>query len=507
MSFDGSLPPPLPEGPTTWALDRQLFGPSNLDGFFEFCKAAWPQIESVPLVCERHMYELARHYQALAQGDIKRLLVNIPPGFSKSVMACVLLPAWIWTWWPDCRILTASYDRTLVGRDSEKSRNLVTSDWYQARWEIELDTTRTKLYYRNRAHGYRLATTVRGGLTGFHFDLAIVDDPQKPLGMSRVTLEQESVESALAWQWYSETLATRFSDHATARKLIIMQRLSMADLAQRVLDSEEHYEHLCLPMRYVPERRSRTSVGGDWRFLPGELLAPERYGPEALASLEEGMADMRTREAQLQQNPIPGEGVYFREEHFQRFAELPDQIFWCSAWDFAVKASGGSWNVGQCWARLGRDRYLVAQTRFKGTTVDMVRGLKDFHDACRERFDALQRAGKLKHFELGAIVEEKAAGPAVLDMLRDEQYDAELKPYNPGRASKEDRAEACMPTVARGQVHLPADGSLDEALARIVAFPGAVDKDEVDVMTMVLISWMGEGEDGLDFLSSLPSVR
>lgn len=141
--------------------------------YYDFVRQAWDTIESQPLIDNWHVQGTCEHLQAVTEGQIKKLLINIPPGCSKSLLTCTLWQAWEWIRNPWTRWFYASYDSKLSTRDSVKCRTLVKSQWYKERWGDAFHLTNDqnqKTYFENNHGGYRLATSVGGHGTGQHPD-------------------------------------------------------------------------------------------------------------------------------------------------------------------------------------------------------------------------------------------------------------------------------------------------------------------------------------------------
>ena len=136
----------------------------------EFAKQAWHVVEpKTPFIDGWHLHAICEHLEAVSAGQIKNLLINIPPRFMKSLAVCVFFPAWEWIQNPSLRYLISSYAEQLSKRDSVKTRRLVQSLWYQARWgdrfQISSDQNE-KMRFENDKSGYRIATSVNGMGTG-----------------------------------------------------------------------------------------------------------------------------------------------------------------------------------------------------------------------------------------------------------------------------------------------------------------------------------------------------
>ena len=146
----------------------------------EFVRQAWPIVEpSTPFVPGWHIDAIIEHLEAVSRGQIRNLLINVPPRHMKSLLVSVFWPAWEWIRWPERRWLYSSYAASLSIRDSVNCRRLIESPWYQRRWGHVFSLTsdqNTKGRFDNNRTGYRLTTSVGGAVTGEGGDRIICDD-------------------------------------------------------------------------------------------------------------------------------------------------------------------------------------------------------------------------------------------------------------------------------------------------------------------------------------------
>ena len=146
-----------------------------------FIKEAWGTIEPNREYNDNwHIDAISDHLQAVANGDIKRLIINVPPRHMKSISVSVALPAWTWTNDPTKKFLYASYAGSLSIRDSVKCRRLIDSNWYKTTvgdgFSLTTDQNQ-KQRFENDKSGMRIATSVDGALTGEGGDIIVIDDP------------------------------------------------------------------------------------------------------------------------------------------------------------------------------------------------------------------------------------------------------------------------------------------------------------------------------------------
>jgi predicted phage terminase large subunit-like protein len=343
------------------ALDEQY-----LDSFI---KSAWPVIEpKTPLIWGWHLDAICEHLQAVTDGHIKQLLINIPPRHMKSLAVSVFWPMWTWIRTPEFRWLYSSYSQELSTRDNLKCRRLIQSQWFRNRWSDRFFLTgdqNQKTRFENNETGYRIATSVAGMVTGEGGDGVVVDDPHNV----KETESQAKRETCL--MWWDESMSTRLNDPNTGFKVIIMQRVHEDDLSGHVLE-QGGYEHLCLPARYEGSNRCKTSIPlgnpfKDPRKEDGEPLWPELYHDEVLARLESTMTEYAVA-GQLQQRPAPRGGGMFKVVDFKIIKEKPQPnkiLRSVRYWDKAGTDDGGMYTCGVLMHKLKSGRFVIA---------DLIRG-------------------------------------------------------------------------------------------------------------------------------------
>jgi predicted phage terminase large subunit-like protein len=253
----------------------------------------------------------------------------------------VFWPTWSWIDNPAFKWLNVSYAQPLSIRDALKSRRVIESPWYQARWghryQLAGDQNQ-KSRYDNDKMGYRIATSVGGSATGEGGDGIVCDDAH-----NMNDAESEAVrEGTLVW--WDEVMSTRLNDPKRGSKVIIMQRAHERDLSGHVLQ-QGGYEHLMLPARYEPNRKCFTVIGfEDPRTEEHEPLWPAQFGHEELQELERAMGPYASA-GQLQQRPAPREGGFFKRKWFEMEEMSPKKVrMRVRWWDMAATKKAGSNN-------------------------------------------------------------------------------------------------------------------------------------------------------------------
>ena len=338
-----------------------------------FVREAWHVLEpSTPYVHNWHIEALCLHLEAITAGRINRLLANVPPGSSKSLIVSVLWPAWEWG---PCglramRYLTTSFAEGNVKRDTRKHRDLTLSDWYQELWP-EVRLTRTaEMSFQNSDTGTREGVAFRS-LTSRRGDRLIIDDPH-----STETAESEAERQATT-RMFREGATNRLNDQEKSAIVVVMQRLHEEDVSDVILANKMGYDHLCLPMEYEPGRTSATTIGfEDPRTEDGELLDPNRFPRRVVEDLKRDMGSYAYA-GQYQQRPISREGGLFKRHWFRFVGAVPvGPRRVVRAWDLAATkkttTNNPDWTAGVKLSRgTSGDFVLEGVRRFRGSPMEV----------------------------------------------------------------------------------------------------------------------------------------
>lgn len=431
-----------------------------------FAKRAWHVLEPVSdLKWGWALDAICLHLEAVTSGDITRLLMNVPPGCMKSLLTGVIWPAWEWgpKGMPELRYVGTAHEEGLAIRDSRRCRDLIKSEWYQELWPIELSRDLDgKREFGNTAKGIRQARSFTS-LTGVRGDRVILDDPiSADAANSAAKLEAAKVT-------FTETLPTRVNSEKSAI-VVIMQRLNEGDVSGVIMEMGLPYVHLCIPMRFEPDRRCTTSIGWtDPRTEEGELMFPERFGEEQVCELEATLGSYGAA-GQLQQRPAPRGGGIIKTEWYRYWSVLPPIEYRAIFADTAQKeGTKNDYSVFQLWGR---------STVGQAVLIDQIRGKWEAPELLVQA-----RAFWLKHQRSGPRgmnVEDKASGTGLIQTLRREGIPIIAVQRNNDKIT---RAYDAAPFIESGNVLLPADAPwLSEFLDESAKFPSAPHDDQLDPM-------------------------
>jgi hypothetical protein len=437
----------------------------------EFVKQAWPVVESQPFIDNWHIGMICEHLQAVTAGEILDLLVNIPPGCSKSLLVCVFWPMWEWVRDASVRWIFASYDQQLSTRDSMRCRSLLGSRWFQGRWGDRFalaDDQNQKTLYRTDKQGYRMATSVGGHGIGEHPDRIVFDD-----ATSAIDAESAVCRAGVRF-WWDQQMSTRGLARKV-RRVGIGQRLHPDDLPGHWLRTGGPI-HVCLPMRYEPGRMvptpclandpRRAKWATDPRTEEGQLLTPGQFPEEVVAKMERTLGAMGTA-GQLQQRPTPRGGAVFKWEWFEghRFFDFGDayqvgQRFYRydACWHMVLMDPAGGMSAAADYTAIGsfavtphNDLLIVHMIRERIAWEDMLKRLK-------RQCDDMAASGRAPEF---AGCEDAFLQRVLLRLGREMPGMPPLRSLNPnmGEGTGKSPLVRSLPAVVRaenGQIWIPA---------------------------------------------------
>lgn len=364
------------------ANPRIIIREKNNRSLFRFICYFWPEYSSDKFVPNWHIKLLCKELEAIAYGVAEGkpreydLLVNIPPGTSKTAVTSIFFPLWCWTKWHWMRFITASYGETLALESAEFSRDVMRSQSFRAIYpdlDIKADKD-TKGNFRcvkkvfegnskipkKLTGGNRFSTSVGGSLTGFHGHILIVDDPLDP---NKALSEKELMR---ANHWVAQTLSTRKADKRTAVTIMIMQRLHQNDPAGAWLSNprkKARLRHLCLPgeIRNYKEQLQPPELA---EFYIEDLLDPVRMPWEVMSDLRADLGQYGFA-GQIGQVPTPPGGGMFHVNALQIITSIDEKLIEkiIRYWDKAGTQGDGCYTAGIKMAKIRGGKWLILDVK------------------------------------------------------------------------------------------------------------------------------------------------
>lgn len=349
--------------------------------FYDFIQYFWDIVSPHKFQPNWHIEYLCGQLEEIAERVGKRekrlydLIINVPPGSTKTITCSIMYPAWCWTKWPWMRFITASYSGALSLESAEYCRDLIRSAKFQELYpDIDIkDDKDTKSNFKivtkqasTPGHapkitvgGGRYSTSVGGTLMGFHGDILIVDDPLNP------TQAASDIELGNANRWMEQTLPTRKTSKDITPTILIMQRLHQDDPSGHWLAKQkENVFNICLPgeiRNYKEQVKPKELV----KFYVNDLLDVNRITWDVLKDLEADLGQYGYA-GQIGQDPTPPGGGMFKVDNFSMITVMPpkpDIIQTIRYWDKAGTKNDGAYTAGVKMTRLVNNRWLVEDVK------------------------------------------------------------------------------------------------------------------------------------------------
>ena len=356
-------------------IQREL----NNRSLHEFLLWAWPELSSGQTFKSNwHIAYLCRELEEVAMRvgnkQLKKhdLLINVPPGSTKTILCSIVFPVWCWTRWYWMRFITASYSSQLSLESAEYSRDLIKSQRFQEMYpELTIKSDKdtktnykiiksvpskvSKYHTRELIGGNRYSTSVGGTLTGFHADIIIWDDPLNP----QQAASEKEIESAN--RWIDQTLPTRKTDKAITPTIGIMQRLHQDDPSGHLLEKgKKNLRHLSFPGEIRNYREMLKPVECE-RYYKDDLFDARRMDWRVLLELEQDLGQYGFA-GQIGQNPAPPGGGMFKVDHYQMVTEVYPVNHYVKTvryWDKAASVGKGAFTVGVKMSLMRDGTFLI----------------------------------------------------------------------------------------------------------------------------------------------------
>lgn len=486
------------DSPMRIAMEAAL-GPRSFRAFY---RMAWRDIDPAHLLWSWHMDTLCDLLQAAARREERNIAICIPPRLGKSNLVSVAFPAWVWTWFPAAKFITASYEMTLATRDAVKTRRLVQSEWYQQRWgplsrhlpkghpgvELQGDQN-NKTFYETTAGGHRFCATPGRMVTGHGGDFIIGDDLNHILKAESPISRQEVLD------WWFEVIPSRLNEQDRGVKIIVQQRVHTHDLAGECI--RRGYHKVVLPMEFEADHPDRSPL--DMRTVEGELLHPARMSMVGLTNLKTALGTYGTA-GQLQQRPAPRGGGLFKREWFLIVDEVPVEAMASTVrkWDLAAtRATGQNDPDYTASVKLGRDEvghvYILDVTWMRDTPSSVDNAIKVLatHDGTRNRTILPQDPGAAGVGRMEA--QARFFAPLAVEFV------AETKETG----GKVERARGLIAFAEAGNLRMKRAPWNEHFLTEISEFPNAAHDDIVDAASGAFTALYGDGTGLLDYYREL----
>lgn len=413
-----------------------------------------------------HQKYLFERLQKVTAGEVKRMMIFMPPRHAKSETVTIHYSAFRVNLDPRINIILGSYNQKLANRFSRRIKKLA-----EIR-KVELSKERRSAdEWETQAGGGVRAVGVGSGVTGFGAGLVVIDDPVKNRAQAESRAWRDNT-----WDWFNDDIYTRLEPGAAV--ILIQTRWHEDDLAGRLLNEAaaggEPWEVVKLPALAegrIGDAAERDPLGR----APGEALCRDRFDETELARIKRKLGS-RSFSALYQQHPVPGEGVLFKREWFKRIVtKAPAGLRWVRAYDLAVSTKTSSDHTASFRCALDEssgDLYIA----------DGFRGRIEFPEQKRLIKELIESEPDTRH-----CIESALHGQAFVQELQREVRLARrgISAVRPD-ADKVTRAHAWTARAEAGKVVLVQGPWIGEFLDEVCSFPFAKHDDQVDAVSLAV---------------------
>lgn len=451
-------------------LNRRKTKTKSQTDFLAYVKHVWPGF-----IHGRHHGIMAKAFERVARGELKRLIINMPPRHTKSEFASYLLPSWFLGKYPTKKVIQTSHTAELATDFGRKVRNLVDSELYKTVFPaISLQSDSKAAGRWNTSHGGTyFAIGVGGAVTGKGADLLIIDDPHSEQEATLAEINPEIYDKT--YEWYTSGPRQRLQPGGAI--VIVMTRWSKRDLTGQVL-------------------KAAAQRGGDeWEviefpaILPsGNPLWPGFWSLEELSALKEELPNAKWM-AQYQQNPTSETSAIVKREWWQVWEDEspPYCEFVLQSWDTAFeKTNRADYSACTTWGVFSK----VDDTGLPQTNIILLNAFRK-----RMEFPELKKMALEQRDEWtpdSIIIEKKASGAPLIYELR--SMGIPVQEFTPVRGNdKISRLNAVSDIFASGKVWVPNTQWAEEVIDEVASFPAGEHDDYVDSVSLAMMRFRKGG--------------
>jgi predicted phage terminase large subunit-like protein len=447
------------------SIAPKVYG-TNLQAFVEkaFRSSEGNKLSSTQL----YINFIVCYLERFLQGDIKKLLVNLPGRHLKTFICSVCLPAFMLGNDPTLKFLIVAHNEELAEDIVRQIREIMQSAWYKKVFNTRLDERHSKKTDFKVVGGGRVRAAPVGSVTGKGGDVVIFDDPHNVHDWDNYRKKLKVVQAF-------ELLVSRRDGGKMSRMLVVGHRVAEDDLSAHILERDD-FEHVCLPL-FAPKDMSFDIGHATWHLAKGEALRPDEYPPDEIESLR-----------------LHHQGTPFWLYYQQGFGPKKDDfIIEVSHFPFIERQSQGNAIARGAQVVLSVDPAQKTESGSRNVIhVYAVRGNHyDFLQASAEKCSSARLARRVRYYaqRYGAsliLIENTARGPDLIDELRQDMA-VKIMPVNP-RGTKAARLRKCTPIIRAKRVRLKRNRpEVEAAVDEILSYPNSAYDDHVDTMTNFLL--------------------
>jgi len=431
--------------------------------FLSFAHKAIRELEGRKLGDDPYLRYLARELELFAENETNRLIVNLPPGHGKSLVASVSLTAWMLAHDPSLKVMIVTHAEHLSKTIARNIRSILLSGWFKEVFGPRIKKGHTEVTdFGTTSGGGVFVTSFGGGFTGRRADVIIVDDAHD------IGDDLEQIEATI--ESFNNVVMSRLNDRKAGRVLIVAHRVHEHDLSAHLLQNKK-WRHVVLPLVATREQVYQTTAG-EWRRRAGNILRPDIYGPDEIGELRKNCFNPGFE--MLYQQDIDADALPpIRPDHFGSFipSMLPHGPIVLSVDPGVADRKRSAYSVIQVWKLAGGNHYLLGQFRQQAKFAYLRDNLRFLRKAFRP---------------VAILIEHTANGPALISDLGPKLGNL-IVPVEPDGRSKAARLGRHAALIIGKRIWLPADAEWrDDFIDEFVAFPNGKFTDQVDATTQLL---------------------
>jgi predicted phage terminase large subunit-like protein len=454
--------------------------------FMAFVQKVWPAF-----IHGAHHAKMAEAFEKVAEGKIKRLIINMPPRHTKSEFASYLLPAWFLGKFPNKKVIQTSHTAELAVGFGRKVRNLVDQDTYREIFPgvgLQTDSKAAGRWATNKGGDY-FAIGVGGAVTGKGADILIIDDPHSEQEAAQAEINPEIYDKT--YEWYTSGPRQRLQPGGAI--IIVMTRWSKKDLTGQVIKaasqrSGEEWEVIEFPA-----------------LLPsGKPLWPQFWPRSELEALQKELPHGKWM-AQYQQNPTSESSAIVKREWWQVWEddEAPNCDFTLMSWDTAFeKSNRADYSALTHWGVF----YHPDDTGLPQANIILLNAFRERMEFPKLKQTAIDQFNEWEPDSV--IIEKKASGAPLIYEMR--AMGIPVQEFTPSKGNdKISRLNAVSDLFASGRVWAPNTHWAEEVIEEVASFPAGEHDDYVDSVSLALMRFRKGGyiRTLLDEEDELPSFR
>jgi len=430
--------------------------------FLSFVKHVWPDF-----IEGSHHKIIADKFNKIAEGKIKRMIINMPPRHTKSEFASNMLPAWMIGRKPDLKIIQTTHTTELAVRFGRKAKTLIDSPEYQEIFKTRLrEDSQAAGKWETEQGGEYYAAGVGSAITGRGADLLIIDDPHS----EQDALNADALEKA--YEWYTSGPRQRLQPGGTI--VVVMTRWSLKDLTGALIKAQKEVKSDQWEVIEFPA------------IMPsGQPVWPEYWKLDELEKVQASLSIPKWN-AQWMQNPTSEAGAIIKKEWWRVWdeEEIPPLKHVIQSYDTAfLKKQTADYSAITTWGVFYPEEDGAANL----ILLDSIKGRYEFPELRRE---ALQQYDYWKPETV--VIESKASGLPLTAELR--QMGIPVVNFTPSKGNdKHARVNSVAPLFESGVIWAPDKKFAEEVIEECAAFPYGDHDDLVDSMTQAVMRFRQGG--------------